>query len=108
MAELQAEGLAEKWLYNTPSNNKPSKVNAELGSPSNESPKLGTLRPKGAQSWALTQGPSCPQLCSRLLKDMLRASQSERRIAQPQLKIVYSWLKVKQQVLGSGNGNGIW
>jgi hypothetical protein len=89
MAKLQAAGLAAKlWLRNTPTT--PGNSSRERGA-QNWAPlgyakaqNWGTSRLKRGQLWApYTGGSGLRSAGLRLLKDALRASQVERRIAQP-------------------------
>ena len=42
------------------------------------------------------------------VSDIFRACQAERRISRPLLRIAESGLRINQQVLTSGHGNGLW
>jgi hypothetical protein len=60
--------------------------------------KTGTL---GADLWA-------PDMANSGAQDAPMASQAERRSVQPRLRTADSSLRLKQRVLRSGNGRGIW
>jgi hypothetical protein len=72
-------------------------------------PKTGNrLSERGPVMGLYALAQSHPQFSSGCSRPRSEASQAERRIAQPQLKITCSQLRLKQRVLRSRNRIGLW